>query len=73
MVDIRKKPRENISSMIRKFSLKMKMSGVLKEARGRQFFNSKLNGIEKKRKAIKRISKAAEFKKKRAFFVKKKK
>jgi len=60
MVEVRRKPRENTSALLRRFSSKMRLSGVLREARKRQFSSSPMNDREKKSKALRRIEKKKE-------------
>lgn len=60
MVEVRRKNREAILALIRRFSLKMKKSGVLNGARKRQYFASLLSDKEKKEKALKKIEKIAQ-------------
>jgi len=60
MVEIKRKPRETISAFIRRFSSKVRMSGVLKEARKRQFYISSLNKKKRKEKALRKAEKKRE-------------
>ena len=60
MVEIKKKPKESPLALVRRFSSKVRMSGILNEARKRQFYKSSLNQKEKKEKAIRRIEKQKE-------------
>lgn len=58
MVEVRKKPRETTFSLIRRFSLKVRMGGILQEAKKRQFYHPPLSEKEKKEKALKKIKRA---------------
>lgn len=57
MVEVRKKPKETTVSLIRRFSSKVRMSGVLVEAKKRQYKKSPLKKRAKKEKALRRIEK----------------
>lgn len=59
MVEVRKKPKETSPSLARRFSSKLRMSGVLLEARKRQFNKPSRNKTARKEKALRRISKAS--------------
>jgi ribosomal protein S21 len=58
MVEVRKKPKETSVSLIRRFSSKVRMSGVLVEAKKRQYHQAPLKKRAKKEKAIRRLKKA---------------
>lgn len=60
MVEVRKKPKENTTSLARRFSTKLRRSGVLLEARKRQFKKRPLNKRARKAKAIRRIQKSSQ-------------
>jgi ribosomal protein S21 len=57
MVEVRKRPKETTFALVRRFSSRMKLSGVLQEAKKRQYYQPPLNKREKKLKALKRIKK----------------
>ncbi len=58
MVEVRKKPKENSVSLIRRFSSKVRMSGVLIEAKKRQYYQPPLTEREKREKVIRKLKKA---------------
>ena len=60
MVEVIKKPKENTSSLVRRFSTKLRMSGVLLEARKRQFNKRSRNKRARKEKALRKIQKIKE-------------
>ena len=60
MVEIRRKPRETITAFVRRFSSKLRMSGVLREARKRRFHISSLNKSKRKEKALRKVKKQQE-------------
>lgn len=60
MVKVVKNPNENNLSLVRRFSTKLKMSGVLLEARKRLFREKKLNKRARKEKALRRLRKIEE-------------
>jgi len=62
MVEVRKKPRENALSLVRRFSLKVRMSGVLVEARKRQYHKSPLTKRDRKEKTLRRLKKSGKIK-----------
>ena len=60
MVEVRRKPRETTPALIRRFSLKVRVSGILKEAKKRRFHTSPLNKEKRKKKALRKIEKKKE-------------
>lgn len=60
MVEARRKPKETTPSFIRRFSRKVRMSGLLNEARKRRFHKASLNKKKRKEKALRRIQKRQE-------------
>lgn len=62
-VEIEKNPNENTTSLIRRFSRKVREAGILPRARGIRFFERKPSRFKKKEKALKRITKTAEIEK----------
>ena len=60
MVEARKKPKETTPSLVRRFSLKLRRSGVLLEARKRQFNKRSRNKRARKEKALRKIQKIRE-------------
>lgn len=57
MVEVRKKPRETTPALIRRFSTKVRMSGLLIEAKKRRFHVPPLSEKEKKEKVIRKALK----------------
>jgi ribosomal protein S21 len=57
MVEVKRKPRETTSSLIRRFSSKIRMSGVLRERKKRAYYKPPSSKREKKEKVLKKISK----------------
>jgi len=57
MVEVRKRPKETTFALVRRFSSKMRSSGVLQEVKKRQYYQRPLNEREEKLKALKRIKK----------------
>ena len=58
MVDVKKKLRETTPALLRRFSLKLRLSGVINEAKKRQYRKKELNEKEKKNKALKKLDRA---------------
>ena len=58
MVEVRRKPRETVYVLVRKFSSRMRMSGILREAKKRQYCQAALGKKEAKEKALKKIERA---------------
>ena len=58
MVEVRKKPREAVHSLVRKFSSRIRLSGILKEAKKRQYCQVPLGKKERKEKALKKLKRA---------------
>ena len=58
MVEVRKKPREAVYSLVRKFSSRIRLSGILKEAKKRQYCQVPLGKKERKEKALKKLRKS---------------
>jgi len=57
MVEVRKKPKETTQALIRRFSSIVRMSGILEEAKRRQFYQRPLNKRQRKERALKRLKK----------------
>ena len=56
MIEVKKKEGETIGNLIRRFSQKIKESGVLMRARSNKFKNRTLSDLNKKKIAIIRIN-----------------
>ena len=57
MVEVRRKPRETVHSLVRKFSSRIRLSGILKEAKKRQYCQAPLGKRERKEKVLKKLKK----------------
>jgi ribosomal protein S21 len=64
-IEVRKKEGESIQSLIFRFTKKIKQSGILNEARKRQFKERPQSKLKKRRSAMYRADKQKEFEKKR--------
>ncbi len=60
-VDVKKTKKDNNLGMIRKFSRKMKQSGVLRKKRSLRFFERELSEFKKKSNALIKIKKTKEY------------
>lgn len=60
MVEVRRKPKESVLSLVRRFSSKVRMSGILLEAKKRMFYQKPPNEREKREKALRRLQKQRE-------------
>lgn len=60
MVEVRKNKNENSASLVRKFSTKVRLSGILLEGRKRLFYQKPLNKRARKEKALRRLQKISE-------------
>lgn len=57
MVEVRRKPKETSFALVRRFSSKVRLSGILQEAKKRQYYQRPLGEREKKERALKRLNK----------------
>ncbi|MGB9609109.1 MAG: small ribosomal subunit protein bS21 [Minisyncoccia bacterium] len=64
-IEVRKKEGESVQSLIFRFTKKVKQSGILTEARKRQFRERPQSKLKKRRSAIYRSEKKKEFEKKK--------
>ena len=55
MVEVRRKERETFGAMLRRFTRRVQMSGVLKEARRTRFYAKPPTRVKKKESALRRI------------------
>jgi len=62
MVEVRKKQKETTFSLVRRFSSKLRMSGILQEVKKRQYYQPPLNEREKREKVLKRINQKSKIK-----------
>ncbi len=63
-VDIKKTKNDNNLGLLRKFSRKMKISGVLQKKRSLRYFERSISDFKKKANAINKIEKQKEYEKK---------
>ncbi len=63
-VDIKKTKNDNNLGLLRKFSRKMKISGVLQKKRSLRYFERKVSDFKKKANALNKIEKRKEYEKK---------
>jgi ribosomal protein S21 len=59
-MEVRKKDKESIQSLLYRFNLKMKQSGVLREVKKRRFHHRTINRRQKRLSAIHRETKKKE-------------
>lgn len=64
MVEVRKQPKENIGSMLRRFSERIKKSGLLIEAKESQWYKKPKSKRERREAAMMRSLRQAEYKEK---------
>ncbi len=62
-VDVKKTKKDNNMGLIRKFSRKMKQSGVLRKKRSLRYFNRETSDFKKKSEALIKIEKTGEYNK----------
>lgn len=60
MVEVNKKFKENSLNLIRRFSTRVRKSGILIEMKKRQFFQPSISKKDKKEKVLRRLKKIAE-------------
>ncbi len=65
MVEVRKKEKENVGSLLRRFSERMKKSGVLIEAKKAQAYQKPETRRKRRQSALLRIKRQEDFKVKR--------
>ncbi len=63
-VDIKKTKNDNNLGLLRKFSRKVKISGVLQKKRSLRYFDRKDSDFKKKANALNKIEKRAEYEEK---------
>lgn len=63
-VDIKKTKNDNNLGLLRKFSRKMKISGVLAKKRSLRYFDRQISDFKKKANALNKIEKRKEYEKK---------
>jgi len=59
-MEVTKKPKENISSLLRRFTQRMRESGILVEAKKSQFYSKKQSRGQRRKEAVKRSKKRKE-------------
>lgn len=55
MVEVRRKEKETFGAMLRRFTRRVQMSGVLKETRKKRFYAKASTRIKKKESALRRL------------------
>lgn len=55
MVEVKRKPNESVSSMIRRFSELLQKEGVLEKAKEKMFYHKKKNKRQRKKEALMRL------------------
>lgn len=60
-VDIKKTKNDNNLGLLRKFSRKVKLSGVLRKKRSLRYFERSISAFKKKANALNKIQKRAEY------------
>lgn len=60
-VDIKKTKNDNNLGLLRKFSRKMKVSGVLRKKRSLRYFDRVMSDFKKKANALNKLGKKAEY------------
>ncbi len=63
-VDVKRTKNDNNLGLLRKFSRKMKISGVLKKKRSLRYYERALSDFKKKKNALMKIAKRKEYEKK---------
>jgi ribosomal protein S21 len=59
-MQVTKKPKENVSSLMRRFTQKVRESGILMEAKKSQFRTKDPSRITRRKNALERVSKRKE-------------
>ncbi len=62
-VEVKRTKSDNNLGLLRKFSRKVKVSGIIKKKKSLRYFERKLSEYRKKMRALMRIKKAEEYKK----------
>ncbi len=62
-LEVNRKEKENNSSLVHRFTRSVMQSGIIKEARKRRFRERPFSDMAKKKKALKREAKKAEYEK----------
>lgn len=55
MVEVRRKEKETFGALLRRFTRRVQMSGVLKEARKTRFYNKPPTRIKKRESALRKM------------------
>jgi len=61
MMEVRRKDRESFGSLLRRFTRRVQLSGVLKDARRTRFYAKPPTKNKKRASALRRISRTREF------------
>jgi len=59
-MEIRRKPKEPTSFLLRRFTQKMRESGILVEAKKSQFHSKKASKLQRRKNALERVGKRKE-------------
>ena len=65
MVEVYRKPGENVTSLVKRFSWQVIRSGILLEAKKRRFYIKPLNKRARREKALYRVRKTREIERKK--------
>jgi len=60
-LEVLREPRENSRRLVRRFSQRMRKSGILRKARASRFYQRPLSKTKKKAKALRRIAMKKKF------------
>lgn len=63
-VEVKREPNESVNAMLRRFSRKVQLSGILLEARKARFYEKKKNREKKRAEALYKLRKKKEMERK---------
>lgn len=61
IVEVTKKPKENTINLIRRFTKKVRSTGILRSARSQRYFQRKDSDFKLKARALKKLERRAEY------------
>ena len=64
-LEVKREPKENSRRLVRRFSQRMRRSGILRKARASRFYQRPLSKTKKKLKALRRVEMKKKFEQKR--------
>jgi len=64
-LEVKREPKENSRRLVRRFSQRMRRSGILRKARASRFYQRPLSKTKKKLKALRRIEMKKKFEQER--------